>query len=323
MKNLTRSATIVACMMIYAVFISSCVNIDRESSSVLRLTAGTGQHTKLSGATDGAESMLNTVSFYVFDESGNLEASTVWNKETGASCEVRNGKKKIYAIVNCSLDVPPPSEDDLLSTISCIYDNSPDNLVMSGWSEEKIDDDKRIHILVRRLVGKVEVNEIKVALKEGSRTGISLNGLYLTNVNSSISFDGTKEALPSDWINKAGYTRSEADKLTYEECGTFIPDGSSHSVCHTFYACPNGTTVDSHSTEEFCARFTRLVLDTDAGYYRLDIPGILGNNSYVFKSVTITGEGGADPEAEETAANCAFELEVADWEDGGTRTERI
>lgn len=323
MRKFTGSATIVACMMISAFYFTSCVGIDRESSSVLRLTAGTGQHTKLSGATDEIESRLNTVTFYVFDESGNLEASVPWTEGTGASCEVKNGGKKIFAIVNCSLDVAPASEDDLISTISYINDNSPGNLVMTGWSEEEIDDDKRIHIQVRRLVGKIEINEIKVALEGSSRTGISLNGLYLTNVNSSISFDGTEEASPSDWINKGGYTRSEADKLTYEECGTYIPDGSSHSVCHTFYACPNGTTVDSHSTEEFCARFTRLILDTDAGYYRLDIPGILSNNSYIFKSVTITGEGAPDPESEEPAANPAFELEVVDWENGRTRIELI
>ena len=323
MRNFTESATIVACMMISAVCFSSCMNIDRKSTSVLSLTAGTGQHTKLSGATDENESMLNTVSFYVFDESGNLEASALWTEGTGASCEVKNGRKKIFAIANFNMDVAPVSDDDLQSTISSIYDNSPGNLVMVGWSEAEIDDDKRIHILIRRLVGKVEINEIKVALTDGSRTGISLNGLYLTNVNSSISFDGTEEASPPDWINKAGYARSEADILTYEDCRTFIPDGSSHSVCHTFYACPNGTKVDSHSTDEFCARFTRLVLDTDAGYYRLDIPGILSNNSYIFKSVTITGEGAADPEAEEAVTNCAFELEIVDWENGGTRIERI
>ncbi|MDO5442105.1 MAG: fimbrial protein [Bacteroidia bacterium] len=302
---------------------TACINIEKESASVLNLSAATVSQTKVSGTVDEDESRLNCITFYVFDEAGDLEASAIWSDESGASCKVMNGTKTVYAVVNCSLSGIPASEEELLSKISYIFDNDTDNLVMSGCTVEEVDGDKNIRIQVRRLAGKVVLENIQLLLADDSRAGITINGICLTNVNSSISFDGEKAASPEYWINKTGYQKSEADRLTFESMGTFIPNGGSHNVWHTFYAYPNGTTADSHSTENYCARYTRLVLDTDFGFYHLDIPGILGNNSYVFKSVTITSEGASSPESNDEKGRCEAILSIETWEEGGSRIERI
>lgn len=323
MKGPYKPAIKVACMMSALIFLISCSGIDPEHSAVIRLSATTGLQTRITGVEEADESALNAVTFYVFDDTGTLEASASWEKDTGASCQVKDGVKKIYAIANCTLPSPPLSESALLSTISSIYDNSPDNLVMSGWMEADIDMDKSISISVRRLAGKVEIDEIKVALKDKNRSGITIKGIYLTNVNSSISFGLDAMASPDDWINKAGYSKSSADRLTFEAVEVFIPDEGSHEVQHTFYAYPNCTVIDSHDTELYCARFTRLVLDTDAGFYHLDIPDLLGNNSYIFKSVTITGEGSSGPETDDGKSSCGIEFIVEGWRSGESIIEYI
>lgn len=263
-----------------------------------------------------------SVQLFAFDSRGLLEAEDYFHDCTG-SLKVADGDKTVYALVNEARIAAPASESSLLGTVSELVDNISDRLVMVGSTAAQVIGDVSIVIRVKRLVSKIQLGEIAVDFAYGGFTGIHINSLYLTNVNSSTTLDGTGMAVPEEWFNRMGHARSACDGILFEDIGCTLPDKGSHKVTHSFYAYPNHTVEDTHGGGSFSARYTRLVIDTDLGYYHIDFPDLSPNKAYIINKVTITGPGAGTPEEHVERANCTFKITVKDWETGTSITEII
>ena len=130
-------------------------------------------------------------------------------------------------------------------------------------------------------------------------------------------------AAPDGWFNRMGYSRSACDGILFDSIGCRLAGKASHSVKHTFYAYPNHTADDTHGGGAFSARYTRLVIDTDLGFYHIDFPELSPNKACIINKVIIKGPGGATPEEHVDRASCTFDVIVKDWETGTSTIETI
>lgn len=308
--------------LLSCVLLASC---EREHAAIANLRVETvhgGTDTKITGQASSYEDDVLSVQLFVFDRQGALEASDYFPSSTG-SLQVTNGSKTIYALVNNEKIGDPSSENSLLKTVSALQDNALDRLVMVGSVKKDITGDTDVIVRVNRLVSKIELGEIAADFAYGQSRSIKINSLYLTNVNSSSTLDGSGTADPSEWYNKMGYARSVCDGILYESIGVTLADKASHRVAHSFYAYPNHTETDTHGGSTFSSRLTRLVIDTDLGYYHIDFPDLSPNKAYIINKVTIKGPGGDTPEEHVERTNCTFIITVKDWETGASVTEII
>lgn len=279
--------------------------------------------TKVTGYTEDSESEISEVTYFVFNSEGELETSAGTSpSSTEADVKVKNGSKTIYALVNSTLPTPPASEEKLLQTVSYLKDNKSDGLVMLGSVQVNIDKDQAVSIKVRRLVSKIVLKEIAVDLDPEDTDEIQIKRIYLANVNSSITLDGTVNAVPSLWLNQMGVLGEIAEDLLSDSVGRTVENGRSYYESHTFYSYPNNTGSDIHGGDTFTERFTRLVIDTDNGFYRVDLPGLNGNSSYIINKVTIHGKGSEKPDDPEKES-CDIDICVTEWNEGYYNSEII
>ncbi len=270
--------------------------------------------TKVQNPEDDTESAVGSVSYFIFDEDGVMEAS-VGSNASGSRTEakVRNGHKTVYALVNCPEQTVIENESELLERVSFLKDNRPDHLAMTGCVEVDVENDMEISVKVRRITGKIVIKEVAVAFEGTEQERIKINDIYLTNVNPSLTYGGEYASEPDKWLNISGMWGSEADILLHDAVDSTIMDGCSYSLAHRFYTYPNGTDI--------C---TKLVISTDMGFYCIDLPDVRSNTAFIIRKVTIHGKGSENPEEEpETGVSCSVELYVTDWTDGEYINEMI
>ena len=294
---------------------ASCdIVLESQSDSFVGLRLEYAGVTKVQDAEDDAESTVGSVSYYIFDENGAMEAA-VGSSSSGSRTEakVRNGHKTVYALVNCPDQTVPENENELLERVSFLKDNRPGHLAMIGCVGVDVEKDMEISVKVRRITGKIVINEVSVAFEDTEKDRIRIDDMYLTNVNPSLTYGGSYASEPDEWLNRTGMWGSEASILLHDAVDSTILDGCSYSLAHRFYAYPNGTNT--------C---TRLVISTDLGFYSIDLPGIRSNTAFMINKVTIHGKGSKDPTEEpETEVSCSVELYVTEWTDGEYINEMI
>lgn len=310
-----------ACVLCAAVLAGCEKGPEGLSSLTVGIVSG-GADTRIEGRASSYEDDVLTVQLFVFDSHGSLEAEDYFTSCSG-SLQVSDGAKTVYALVNSGRIDGPASADALLQTVSKLQENTTDRLVMVGSDSTTINGDTSVTIRVRRLVSKIELGEIAVDFAYGPAGGITINSLYLTNVNSSTTLGGTGAADPSEWFNRMGFESGACDGILFDSIGCTLADKGSYKVAHSFYAYPNSTAEDTHGGDVFCARFTRLVIDTSLGYYHIDFPELLPNKAYIIEKVTIKGPGGDTPEEHVERGTCSFVIKVKDWDTGTSVTEII
>lgn len=279
------------------------------------------------------EDDVNSVQVFVYDSAGNYDCGgydgNVQGGDFSMTLEVSVGEGRTFcALVNADeLDSGFGTLSDLEGTVSYLSENSTVSFVMYGSTGDcDVDSDGIVvEVPVGRLAAKVIVQGISVDFAGGVKRSLHINSIYLTNVNPAVTHDGTDIAPASQWAHQRGWSSegSLEDFLT-DDVDETIADGGSYSVQHNFYCYPNPTEVDSRTiTGTYCERYTRLVIDTDYGYYPIDVPGIESNKCYLITSLTIAGEGSRHPEVKPDRKTLTFALNVLDWEDGASYSEHI
>lgn len=272
-------------------------------------------------ATSGLmETAVNHWAVMVFD-TGNSDAFyyAVSNSGSDITCTVRKDRPyRAYAIVNYPKDgqgaFDPSlieSESQLNEYTSYLSGNSPSSLTMFGNVYLGAPPTGRTNISVSRLCSKISIQKITIDLTDPAYEGHEciLNALYLTNVYCAGSFCTDHDSPldePALWYNVMGWHGSGSiesmdNMLGDRGLSQSIPDGSSYTVTHSFYAYPNATEDDSRS-ETWSPRCTRLVIEATLCnkryYYPITIPAMRRNYSYIVTEAIIKGPGSLDPEIE-------------------------
>ena len=320
MKNWKASLIMAA-----AVLASSCDYGSGETDdSFVMLRLECEGITKVTGVEKDDEDKVNSITYYIFDEGGRLEAS-VNSSSSGSKAEVKvkNGQKDIYALVNCPDRSAPENKKGFLESVSFLVDNLPDNLVMIGSTTTDIEKDMDVSVNVIHMTGKIVIKEVAVEFEAGASDRIKIDSIYLINVNPSLSYGGEESSKPEDWFNKMRFSSSTADVLLSDQVDSTIMNGCSYLHEHRFYAYPNSTEADVHGGSTFTPRFTRLVISTDMGFYSINLPGIKSNTAFIINKVTISHPGSSNPDDQPDDGSFTVDLYIKDWTSGAEYTETI
>lgn len=326
------SAAAIACGLCSCDKMTSC----ESGTSRVMVNVSAKDETKALGVTADSECAYQSVQILVFDSDGALDtdgyAAVDVDGNFSIELDVYKGKgKSFYAVTNLDRITSVSTEADFLSRVSQLSDNSIGSLVMKGVTVTDIDGDCSVTINVRRLTAKVELEKISVAFEDCDYPSLTVNAVYLTNVNSKVSLGGEAPAAAGDWLNQRGYSPSSCNAILYESYSRTIADGSSDSAAHTFYCYPNPVVADTHDeVNAFTVRCTRLVIDTDLGYYHVDLcdsekmpDGLESNCCYLIRDIVITGEGAGTPEEHTSRANVTCTVEIIPWQDAASYIEEI
>lgn len=134
-------------------------------------------------------------------------------------------------------------------------------------------------ICLRRYVGKVTVNSIKLDCDNGFEGPLTLDAIYVANAGKDNS------AYPASFYNPEGVVKSTGmDQYLYEKLdGTVLVNGDKYSRQHHFYGF-NGVTSDNP---------TAIIIETTYEgrkmYYRIDVD--FAENYYTVYDFVIVGTG--------------------------------
>lgn len=215
---------------------------------------------------------------------------------------VTPGTYDVYALVNGgSLASEYSSESGLLSAVVPLVFSSDGNVVMFGSVNTVVADyTKTVRIPVDRVVGKVELESVRVdfsARPDLAAKSFVLESVYLINVAGDCTLGGGTS--PGVWYNRSAFAGSDADGVLYDAVGVSLSGSSPYGTVHHFYACENPSVSDAHGGA-WSPRFTRLVLQTLLGgvryYYSVDVKGILRNHCYRISEILITDRGSLTPD---------------------------
>ncbi len=314
--------------------LASCSGKENEEPVVLPFEEKTELEIAVSGTatkTTQDESQINTLQVFIFGGDGMLESSETAEGKSALTVDVFPGIKTIHALVNAPEINDVTDYSDFCSNISYLYENNPENFVMEGWGTDEIGGrNKKITLEVIRMAAKVSLVSVYNDLSENYRDmDLVLKNAYLINVagDRQYSGEGYEIPAPTEWYNRRAYSSDDGlEQFTYASYNSEYLDYTwESSYTHTFYCYPNPTAEDS-SDEEWCPRFTRLVIEAELGgttyYYPISIPDIEQNCEYVV-SLTITRPGSDDPDVPFSSDAAEVQIEVADWYDGGQITEVI
>lgn len=183
---------------------------------------------------------------------------------------------------------------------------------------------------VKRFAAKVEIDAIKDSIQYDHT--LTINKIYLINVNTNVSFDFTTRKEDMVYKQSGGYKSDEngVTPFTYQTISNSTPltkDGEYKTV-HSFYCYPNPVTSETGNY-----KFTRLVveatLDGTLYYYPVNLAGegfpngIESNKVYKITQLTIAGPGSKNADTPVTKETLSFHVEVAGWENGASQAVTI
>ncbi len=322
--TLKTLSTMMATSVIIAGTLSSCNKnyntIGTESSTVdMKFNISSSAYTK-AGGSEVNETAVNNTQIFVFRNDGSLDAY----KSADAASEIKvsctTGEREIYALVNAPAETSITTKTDLLAKTSLLTDNSTNGLVMVGKVSAKLEAAGNIAIPVKRLVAKLSVKQITAdfASEAYKNTAFKINSIYVINAAGDINYG--QNVNPTLWLNKTKFCDEDAKDLLYKSANdTEVTSDAPYTTPANFYVYPNSTEQDSQ-VEEFCPRFTRIVVETTLGekkyYYPISIPAIESNKTYSVNNLTITRPGSVSPDVPVTSYECTFSVSVIDWETG-------
>ncbi len=308
-----------------------------------------GAPTKAVGLVASNESRIDHWAIMIFNTANAAEHYWKASSTAGSiSCYVGAGKSyRAYAIVNYPLygasyfdPSEVDSEDDLKYWVSDLGGNAFDALVMFGSeSLGTVSSNTSRTIGVSRLVSKVGIQKITRSFSDPSQAArpFTIKRIYLTNVllEGYLSRDYTSAEIASDgdfWYNALSWhgsgTISSLDAFTADTgIGASLPNGSSYTTEHFFYAYPNALASGTDPrTGSWSPRHTRLVIEAKIGngtyYYSVTIPTMARNNTYIITEATVRNLGSTDPEEVVPGAiDATFSTSTSAWEGNYSITE--
>jgi len=303
-------------MLITTVLLAvSCTQICPDESETVNISIS-GTLSRVSGGSN--DSRVSSLQAYIFREDGTLESSGT-SESSDIVLSVVSGKKTIVAIANSPQPEVTGKIDALRNSLSLLSDNAPDALVMYGEQTADIHSDINITVEMKRLASKISIKRINNRL--GSRyrdMELIINSVFLINVAGSSSFG--RQGLTQFWLNKRAFSPNDCPSLLFDSLNdTAIRWGESYDTVHSFYCYPNQVTEDS-SQDEWCPRFTRLVVQASLGgktyWYPVSIPDIKQNCIYEITELTITRPGSDNPDIPVTWEDIELNLDITPWDNG-------
>lgn len=280
-----------------------------------------GLQTKVTGVSYADESAVVRWTLFVFDMSG------AWFRY-GSSADaaplvlrLQAGRPyRCLALVNCPLSgsgalnpATVSSAGELAGKVADLADNEPGRLLMFGEAlliPSAQTQSKTIY--VKRLVSRVDVPGISIdfsSCPEWDGKSLMLRHIYVTNACKTTTYAEDNLSVPSAltaWYNPMGWhgyggALAGADLLLGDrDINVEIDAAHPYSTPHSFYFYPNPTEEDSHRTDVWCPRRTRLVIeasvDGETYYYPIDIPLLTRNAVCSASNIVIHGPGWSHPE---------------------------
>jgi len=313
--------------LLFAILLAGCQKEDIPSSGIEQENLAEvsfsiwdpSQNTKGSPYTDeySFEKSINSVSYFVFNSSGLLEAYATCSSSSSFSQTIPVGNKTFYAIVNIN-----PSKFAGVSTLSAFEaletsfsDMTYESFSMSGKVTKTITTgNNSVSIPVERYVSRIYVAEIRNSL-EGNLSGedIEIRNIYVTNVVGNCLIDGSFPSVPV-WYNKFGRADgassesdfincredSELGFLAVSEEGYYLFWDDVYEACTPLYFFPNNATADINGwSSAFTKRYTRVVVEAiirgQLYFYPVNIIGAKRNKSYTLY-LNVTRPGSMDPD---------------------------
>ncbi len=236
-----------------------------------------------------------------------------WKEASSASFKLPAGKYTFYAVVGNNN--VPRSSSSVIRGFSSDFNNEADgNFTMVGKSSEiSVPASTSASIIVKRAVAKVKVNEIKVNWAVASMAGkaLTLKNGYVLNAAKTVTLghviDGTSAAA-SAYYNTGKNDPSLAagmKELLSKSLNGSISNGTSKSLNAVYYVYPN-------SNGE-----TKFELETDMGFYPVEIKNILPNKIYTINYINVTKKGNDTPNMPWTSdSSLSASITVQDWQIG-------
>ena len=293
--------------------------------------------------TENADLALDKVQVMVFNNQGDLEATTDYvSSGTQLALNVIPGTKTLWAVGNLPAKCTATDLEDLLTNEYSLTNNTTTKLIMSDCQKLNITKSGTIQFQLKRLACKIVLEKIVRDFEEAAYAEIPLyiKKIYLSNV-SNLSNLAAEAGIPSSFCVQMGVigNLNAAGKalLVDENLNSTLLDGDYDTTVHTFYAYPNGVTDDEFGGDSFEARRTRLIVECEyngrACYYPITLPGINDgsrgvlerNKVYRITQLTLKRPGSPyrDVPGEEVSSiqTCSFTIQVDNWSTGHTYTE--
>lgn len=302
--------------------------VSKEAVSIQFMAGGRNTATKAdSDLLDIDDEMVNSLSIFVFDEDGRIEASGTSNENSVTlDCTIGSGKK-IYAVVNKAVTRTIARAADMEVLVSSLTDNTASNgFVMCGHLDNQAITPSMIdpvHIPVARVAAKVEIKKITNRLRETafSSTAIRIDDISLINavdgdIYMFLSEDGQQG--PDKWLSRMATGNTASDTYyVHDHVGTSIANGASYSTPHTLFCYPNDTEEDTFGGS-WSPRKTRLLITTyidgvGTRYYPVTFDNISSNTAYTIDELIITRLGAKTPDSEVDTNQLDFTVDVSAW----------
>ena len=276
----------------------------------------------------GTPNAVNTLQVFLFDESGNLEASDMQDAQSIVLACVP-GNKKVVALVNAPEISGVTSYSQLTSTTSKLSDNTIYSMVMEGETDLEIDATMSVTIPVSRLAAKVVIKQIvnNFELPTHQNMEFSVTAIYLVNVAGEKSY--LSSSVPTLWYNKMMVDRENGSSpdFTYDffQNPNKIPYPGTFTTVKYFYCYPNPAEEDCFDSV-WSERYTRIVVEATLGgetvYYPISLPEVKQNTVYEV-TLKITRPGSDSPDVPVSGHAVEFKIEVQDWITGDVIEEVI
>lgn len=271
----------------------------------------------------GAEEAVSRLQVLAFDQSGILVQKG--ESPSGVvTLDLPLKKLTVWAVANGHDNLSDIADERTLRSVRTFFeDNTPSSFEMVGSAQ--IDfaaaSGRSFRIPVDRAAARVHLGSIVFAPASSSFTSVSVTGLYLINVNSSVTFALSGDAPAAAWFNPMGF---DADapagvrSMTGETLNFTLTESAPHNTAHYFYCYPNATEDDVQGVTPFSIRHTRLVLEGVVGgktmYWPVTLPQVDANHSYYIPELKITRKGSDNPDVYPANGAADFEIQVSDWD---------
>lgn len=283
------------------------------------------------------EDSVKSYQVFVFNADGSLDACGGTTGGQLLSLSLSRGEGKLAcAIAN-------PDRDALLTSIRSINDlmevssvplPSADttSFVMTAMDTLDVNEALQQHTVVlqvKRLLARVIIKNVTNNLK----SSIRIDDIFVSNAPACAYYfrEQYVDTLEAGWLNRRGRAPFTADfKWMWDNCSLTLAPGQSSQFSHCFYFYPNFTTEDS-SAEQWCPRWTRLVLKTTTDartfYYPINLNNpkgeqreassnrVLSNQQIIIRNLKINNIGSYDPDKRVDPEAITFTAVVTPWED--------
>lgn len=289
----------------------------------------------------GYETAINSLQLLIFDNDSLLRHyCTVEKSDDGykKTVSVTTGKKRVWAVANCSDLSGIKTEKELMGFVVKLEDNSVDatkGFVMAGCQPVEIKGSAAsATVSMSRMVGRIALCSITNSLPK-AYGAITVNRVFISNVVGNQNLQG--DAKPTLWYNKEGRMdespmnpehiidgstcKASCESLTFKEVNSSLATGGTYKPEDScvFYGMPNSATdTPTGFMSPFTPQNTVLVVVTTINsktyYYPVAIKSGIARNCSYSVYLSIIDLGSDDPNKPLQKESLSVTVEVNKWD---------